>query len=441
MSIESSSPSQNSRAVAGATHGHGKKTGKPDAGAGEVVGGFSALINLLSAADPQDDSVADTALPLADGTAVDVDKNMPLAQMDTGRIAMNLIPEQSHTAVAADMAATATPEQPELGASAETARSALSGLPASAGSTDPGVAGGVVPGGVPALVASSSAVPPGHSPQTALSAAKPGSGQLDVLNKSSVSAVEKPGYGLLVADQSVQSQMDSFFGQKSVAGQTQVLSAAQIELREVKTHPLILQQANAPDVSAALSLPGAGDLLSFPKNRLGAKPGLTPGAAGSGSEGVFGSAAAGYAPTDAVYKIESPSAVVPDTAIAETVSYWVTHGVQSAELTLDGPDNKSVEVSIVLNGDQAQIEFRTDQADMRQILEGATTHLKELLSDQGLQLAGVSVGASGAGGTPSDGRQQRPATRQAVWVSTPPTVSSVGRSANPSVGRTLDLFV
>jgi flagellar hook-length control protein FliK len=190
-----------------------------------------------------------------------------------------------------------------------------------------------------------------------------------------------------------------------------------------------------------LNLPGAGDLLSFPKNRLGAKPGLTSGAAGSGFEGFLGSAAAGYALSDAAYKIESPSAVVPDTAIAETVSYWVTHGVQSAELTLDGPDNKSVEVSIVLNGDQAQIEFRTDQADMRQILEGATTHLQDLLSDQGLQLAGVSVGASGAGGTPSDGRQQKPATRQAVWVSTPQAVASVGRSANPSVGRTLDLFV
>lgn len=133
--------------------------------------------------------------------------------------------------------------------------------------------------------------------------------------------------------------------------------------------------------------------------------------------------------------------MVPETALAETVSYWVTHGVQTAELTLDGPDNKPVEVSIVLNGDQAQIEFRTDQAGMRQILEGATTHLKDLLSDQGLQLAGVSVGAFGAGGTPGDGRQQKPAARQTSWVSAPQTVPSLGRSANPSVGRTLDLFV
>ena len=118
----------------------------------------------------------------------------------------------------------------------------------------------------------------------------------------------------------------------------------------------------------------------------------------------------------------------------------MTHGVQSAELTLDGLGSEPVEVRISLNGDQAQIDFRTNQMDVRQVLEGASAHLKELLAGEGLQLTGLSVGTSGGGSAQSGAQQQRPGARQATVTPPPVAVAAASRSANLTVGRTLDLF-
>jgi flagellar hook-length control protein FliK len=118
-------------------------------------------------------------------------------------------------------------------------------------------------------------------------------------------------------------------------------------------------------------------------------------------------------------------------------------GVQSAELTLDGFGSDPVEVSISLNGDQAQIDFRTDQADVRQALEAATADLRNLLSGEGLQLAGVSVGSSGGRSAQGDAQQSSPGARQVVLPQESGTAPAprIVRSSNPSVGRSLDMFV
>ena len=86
------------------------------------------------------------------------------------------------------------------------------------------------------------------------------------------------------------------------------------------------------------------------------------------------------------------------------------------ELKLDGLGGETVEVKISLKGDQAHIGFRTDQPEIRQMLEGALAHLKEALKSEGLVLSGVSVGASGQDGSgrrssaiaPASVRQARP---------------------------------
>jgi len=124
------------------------------------------------------------------------------------------------------------------------------------------------------------------------------------------------------------------------------------------------------------------------------------------------------------------------------VSYWVTQGVQSAELTLDGLGSEPIEVSISLNGDQAQIDFRTNQPDVRVVLEAATAELRELLSGEGLQLAGVSVGSSGARNPQGDAQQPKSLPRQALQSSSDPTVVlQQSRGLNTSMGQSLDLFV
>ncbi len=128
-------------------------------------------------------------------------------------------------------------------------------------------------------------------------------------------------------------------------------------------------------------------------------------------------------------------------SVAEQVTYWVTHDVQNAELKLDGLGHEPVQVSISLRGNEALVDFRTDQVETRQLLEGAVAQLKELLRGEGLVLSGVSVGSSGHNGSSPQERRDRQGSRQAS-VNTPElmTVESSQRLPRHS-GRAIDLFV
>ena len=59
---------------------------------------------------------------------------------------------------------------------------------------------------------------------------------------------------------------------------------------------------------------------------------------------------------------------------------------------------------------------------------------------EGLQLSGVSVGASANRDAQGDSRQQNSQAKQALLVSEQPVAPLANRSMNPSVGQTLDLY-
>ena len=130
--------------------------------------------------------------------------------------------------------------------------------------------------------------------------------------------------------------------------------------------------------------------------------------------------------------------------MAEQVSYWISGKVQNAELRLDVFGREPVDVSISMKGNEAQVEFRTDQPEVRQVLEGALGQLKTLLKDEGLSLAGVFVGSSGQqreGANPSP-RQPGDAAARRARVEVSETVTSVKPSGTrPLAGRSVDLFV
>lgn len=139
----------------------------------------------------------------------------------------------------------------------------------------------------------------------------------------------------------------------------------------------------------------------------------------------------------------------PEEVVAEQVSYWIHQKRQSAELTLDGGNGQPVAVSISMNGNEASVAFRSDQAATRDMLNGALPELKTLLQGEGLILAGASVGAGSAqsDGSTSSPRQDGGSTSGIRRIGsggaasqaddTPATV--VRRSV--STNRTLDLFV
>ena len=138
---------------------------------------------------------------------------------------------------------------------------------------------------------------------------------------------------------------------------------------------------------------------------------------------------------------ETPALQISDAMLADTVSYWVAQGVQSAELTLDGFGGEPIEVSIQLANGEAQIGFRSDLPETRQVIEGAMAQLKDSLASQGVVLAGVSVGTSSRqDGNPGEG-QRRPGGRlRGISLADSVTARPEPRP-NRSTGQRLDLFV
>jgi flagellar hook-length control protein FliK len=133
--------------------------------------------------------------------------------------------------------------------------------------------------------------------------------------------------------------------------------------------------------------------------------------------------------------------VSPESAVAEQVTYWVSQGIQNAQLKLEGFGAEPVEVNISLKGQEAQIDFRTDQPEVRQMLEGALTQLKETLAREGLVLSGVSVGSSGQEGAGAQDRRQQPNARQTTVVVNEAGSTVSLQRASPAAGRALDIFV
>lgn len=165
--------------------------------------------------------------------------------------------------------------------------------------------------------------------------------------------------------------------------------------------------------------------------------------AGVGEVGAWGGVAALDGARLDVPAVAPDAGLTTEMRVAEQVSYHLGRGAQSAEIEVEGIDERPIHVSIDLQGQEARIEFRAEQAQTRQVLQDAMPHLREMLEREGLTLAGMSVGSSGPqGGQDQPSERGRASLRQGqveVTVEGPaPTTSA--RSALPS-GRSLDLYV
>ena len=200
-----------------------------------------------------------------------------------------------------------------------------------------------------------------------------------------------------------------------------------------------LEQAKAPPTAKVMEPPFAPLMVKAEKT-TGER---AASAFKSGEPGYSGTALGVSAPD-----YSQPGAAAPITApemqVAEQVTYWVSQNVQNAELKLDGLGLSPVEVSISVQGKEAQISFRTDEAATRDVLEGAGAHLKDLLQREGMTLTGVSVGTSGSGDSSGAERRARQAARQGAIAPlqvASVTAQDVNRRVGSGAGRSVDLFV
>lgn len=71
---------------------------------------------------------------------------------------------------------------------------------------------------------------------------------------------------------------------------------------------------------------------------------------------------------------------------------WMTQGqIKTAEIQLDPPELGPLQIHVKMNGDQASIAFSSQHAHVRDTLEQALPRLKEMLEQQGINLADANV--------------------------------------------------
>lgn len=78
-------------------------------------------------------------------------------------------------------------------------------------------------------------------------------------------------------------------------------------------------------------------------------------------------------------------------ALGERMQWLVGQNLQQAEIRLDPPELGSLEVKIQIHKDTATISFVTPHAQVREAVEAATSRLREMLGDVGLNLGDVNV--------------------------------------------------
>ncbi|HWQ94848.1 MAG TPA: flagellar hook-length control protein FliK [Gammaproteobacteria bacterium] len=80
-----------------------------------------------------------------------------------------------------------------------------------------------------------------------------------------------------------------------------------------------------------------------------------------------------------------------DQALGQRVMWLVKQDMQGAELRINPPQLGPIEMRIVMNNDQTSVSFTSQHAAVREALEAAVPRLRDMFSDNGLNLANVNV--------------------------------------------------
>ena len=83
------------------------------------------------------------------------------------------------------------------------------------------------------------------------------------------------------------------------------------------------------------------------------------------------------------------------------MAFWMNSRQQRAEVVLDR-DGAPVRVQVTMEGSTAHVTFRSDEQATRSMLDASVAQLRDMLAAQGVELAGVQVGAQGSGSSQGD---------------------------------------
>ena len=434
MSIEKSPASANPHKAVTHAASHGAKpqaASNGDAAPNASGGGFMAILGALG--DAQTDAAPAQTTP-ADGPAPDA----------------TLAP----AVPAAWDASTLLQQNPQIGAAQVQGAAADATLTSQA--VDPAQLAGLAGLSGAALGMAPQAVPPGQpaSPATAVAAGARGVKSADGKLVKTVAAGDALQVARGAADSgggnSTQSLSLTALHAKQTRDAAQAAStepaaqgstggaAEQAQAQKLQT---VLEPLKTVDAAAGAATPLLAPLVPKAEKSLSERKELSV----KGNEPTYGGSSLGVSAPDFSQTLTQLAPVSPESQVADQVHYWVSQNIQNAELKLDGLGDAPVQVSISLQGNEAQIAFRSDEVGTREVLERAGAQLKDMLHSEGLVLTGVSVGTSGSGGSSADERRARQASRQLaigpLQVGSAETAPRARAVSGQTAGRSVDLFV
>lgn len=124
--------------------------------------------------------------------------------------------------------------------------------------------------------------------------------------------------------------------------------------------------------------------------------------------------------TPAAAAVQSPMVLTKENAsdqVAERVQMMMSKNLKHVDIRLDPPELGRMQIRMSLNNDSATVHFTVQNQQTRDMVDQAMPRLREMLSQQGIQLADTSVqqqgqqqrhashgsGAGGSGNGPSNG--------------------------------------
>lgn len=185
--------------------------------------------------------------------------------------------------------------------------------------------------------------------------------------------------------------------------------------------------------SRGVASPRSGDRLAVRSPFVPAGSALAGAWAERATSGGSSAAMTIYAPDATV--------AVPETAVAEKLNYWIARGVQNAELQLDAFGGGTVKVNISVQGQHAQVEFRSDQPEARKLLQDAMPQLGDMLKGEGLLLSGGFVGSSAQRDPGAPERKGNPRVMRSTIMGVEAQTVDGTPALSRTPGRAVDLFV
>ena len=102
--------------------------------------------------------------------------------------------------------------------------------------------------------------------------------------------------------------------------------------------------------------------------------------------------------------------------LQERINIMMSKNIQRADIRLDPPELGSVHIRVNMNGEQASVQFQAQTQQARDALETTMPRLREMLEQQGINLADTQVGEQSKEGGRTAGGQAGGANDSEDWA-------------------------